>query len=387
MQLVAEAARNLARHMNVAVPDLRGAREWLAQAERHRLPLYALAAAIHAVLSPKDAFGFGGGDLLKKLALREGRRIQRASPALGLGAEGLERLLALGVLADGLGESTIMELAKAGVCDGTTTDIVGALARSPWWKNGRLIRLEPDAPAAAFVDAMLFGPSFPNGRAALSDWLFIALQENAATFGNRLGRILYDLHILDPTVPAAHPLDAKLVQMVEKKPERAVAFAMVASTEVPFWTANFAAHVALILAEGIAEPETKAIFLNNGANYLSVLGRREAALGAAQEAVGHYRDLALARPEAIAVEFARSLWVVGDLYADDGRPQLALTSLHEGIACLSSVFAAVPAAVVEIMQGLLQSYLTQCEALTREPDEALLAPIIEIFQRMSVQDP
>jgi hypothetical protein len=36
----------------------------------------------------------------------------------------------------------------------------------------------------------------PHGRAELPDWLFIALKENAATFGSRLGRILYDLDLL-----------------------------------------------------------------------------------------------------------------------------------------------------------------------------------------------
>ena len=38
---------------------------------------------------------------------REIRRVQETSKALGLGQEGLERLLALGVLADGLSESAV----------------------------------------------------------------------------------------------------------------------------------------------------------------------------------------------------------------------------------------------------------------------------------------
>jgi hypothetical protein len=100
------------------------------------------------------------------------------------------------VLADGLSESAVTALAKEGVCDGLASDIVPAIARSPWWKNGRLVRLEPDPPAAAFLDIALFGSTFPKGRDALSDWMFIALRENAATFGNQLGRILYDLHTL-----------------------------------------------------------------------------------------------------------------------------------------------------------------------------------------------
>ena len=189
-RLIEEAARNFATHTQKPMPDLREARRWLEASPPHRLPLYATAAAIHAVLSPREAFGLAGGELLKNLALREILRVRHTSEALGLGQEGLERLLALGVLADGLSERAVSELAKAGVCGGSKSDIVEALARSPWWKNGRLIRLEPDAPAAAFLDsALFFSPKFPKGRAALSDWMFIALQENAATFGNRLRRI------------------------------------------------------------------------------------------------------------------------------------------------------------------------------------------------------
>jgi hypothetical protein len=91
-----------------------------------------------------------------------------------------------------------------------------------------LIHLEPDAPAAAFLDIALFGHRFPEGQDALSDWMFVALEENAATFGNRLGRILYDLDALRSLRPkdeAAHPLDERLVRMVKEKPNRAASFA------------------------------------------------------------------------------------------------------------------------------------------------------------------
>ena len=45
--------------------------------------------------------------------------------------------------------------------------------------------------------------------------------------------------------------------------------------------------------------------LNNLANRLSALGRREAALAAAEEAVGLYRELAAARPDAFRPDLAR----------------------------------------------------------------------------------
>ena len=195
--LISEAAGNFAELVGKPVPDLRGARAWLEKSPmQHRLPLYATASAVHAVLSPNEMFGLSGAELVRQLALREGERARTTSRALGLGDEGLPRFLALGILADGLGEAAIQELAGAGVCGpGPTPDAVTALAKSPWWRAGRLIRLEPDAPAAAFLDQALFGPNFPHGRAELPGWLFIALKENAATFGSRLGRI-FDLDAL-----------------------------------------------------------------------------------------------------------------------------------------------------------------------------------------------
>ena len=185
-RLIEEAAGKLAERMGRATPDLGGARTWLAASPLNRLPLYATAAAIHTVLSPCEAFGLSGGELLRKLAARELDRVRPASESLGLGRKGLETLLALGVLADGLSEKAVTELARAGACRDAGADLIPALAGSPWWRRGRLMRLEPDAPAAAFVDRALFGSAFQRGRDVLPDWLFVALRENAASFGGRL---------------------------------------------------------------------------------------------------------------------------------------------------------------------------------------------------------
>jgi tetratricopeptide (TPR) repeat protein len=333
-KLIEEAARSFATVAQKAQPDLREAKSWLEASDRHRLPLYATAAAIHAVLSPKDAFGLEEAHLLKDLALREIRRARGASKALGLGEEGLERLLALGVLADGLSQSAVTALAKAGICYGAKADTVAALSRSPWWKNGRLVRLEPDAPAAAFLDMALFGQSFPKGRDTLSDWLYVALEENAATFGNRLGRILYDLDALRSLRPkgeVTHPLDERLVGMVTERPERAASFASVASGEVPPWAANFAAHVAMIMGKRAVEPEKKAAYFNSASGYLSTVGRREEALGAAQEAVDLYRGLARARPEAFTPDLAGSLNSLANALARLGLYHEALAAAHEAV--------------------------------------------------------
>jgi hypothetical protein len=122
--------------------------------------------------------------------------------------------------------------------------------------------------------------------------------------------------------------------------------------------------------------------LNNPANRLSDLGRREDALAAAEEAVRLRRALAAARPDAFGLELARSLWVLGDLKAEADDRDGGADLLAEGVRWLTPVFTAYPAAVRDLMAGLRQSYLACCEAGNRDPDTALLAPVLAVFQRL-----
>ncbi|ACB94890.1 tetratricopeptide repeat protein [Beijerinckia indica] len=370
--LIEEATRNFSTHTQLPTPDLREARRWLESSPLHQLPLYAMAAAIHAILSPKEAFGLAGAELLKQLARREICRVQSTSEALNLGREGLERLLALGVLADGLSENVISELAKAGVCENSNPDIVGALARSPWWKKGRLVRLEPDPIAAAFVDLTLFNPNFPKGRTALADWLFIALQENVATLGNRLGRVLYDLHTLQQSDEGTHPLEERLIEMVRDKPERALSFASIASVEQPIWAVNFAAHIALILAQKTIEPEVKAGYFNNAAGYLSYLGQHEEALAAAQEAVSFCRELARARPGAFTPNLAGSLNNLANTLSELGRHEEALAAAQEVAGLYRRLAQAHPEMFTPDLAGSLNNLANTLSELDRH-EEALAA--------------
>ena len=371
--LIGEAAENFAALVGKPVPDLRGASAWLERSPMHRLPLYATGAAVHAVLSPNEMFGLSGAELVRQLALREAERARTTSRALGLGDEGLPRFLALGILADGLSEAAVRELASAGVCGpGATPDAVTALARSPWWRAGRLIRLEPDAPAAAFLDWALFGPGFPHGRAELPDWLFIALKENAATFGSRLGRILYDLDALADEDKGTHALDACLARMVTDRPERASSFSSVASSEVPHWAANFAVRVASSLAEKAADPEIRARHFNNAGNYLSDLGRREEALTAAQEAADIRRELARARPEAFTPDLARSLNNLGNVLSGLGRREEALTAAQGAVDIRRELARSRPEAFTPDLARSLNNLAAMLSELGRR-EEALTA--------------
>ena len=342
-RLVGEAASKVAAQIGNQRPDLNGARAWLAKSSFNRLPLYATAAAIHAALSPSEAFGLSGAELMRNLAARELDRVRPASEALGLGRSGLETLLALGVVADGLNESAIGQLARAGLRQGAGSDLISKLAGSAWWRCGRLMRLEPDPPAAAFVDLALFGSSFPQGRNALPEWLFIACRENAASFGNRLARVLHDLHELRRSESAGeHPLERRLQDMLDEDPTRSAQFEAVARSDVPVWAANFAARVALILADVAGDPEVKALFLNNAASYLFSLGRQEEAHKAADEAASLYRSLAAARPEAFTPDLAGSLNNLAAVRSKLGSREEALSGGSRGGRSLSRACAGAP---------------------------------------------
>ncbi len=372
-RLIEETARNFVAQTKVPLPPLGEARRWLEAASMHRAPLYAMAAAIHAALSPKQAFGLGGGQLLKSLARRELDRVLPISKSLGLGERGLETLLALGVLADGLSEGAVEQLATSGACEGARPPFMSALVESPWWRRGRLLRLEPDPPAAAFFDLALFGEASPEGRADLPRWLFIASSENAATFGNRLARVLYDLHGLRSASGAgSHPLDERLVDMLAREPSRAVAFIQLAHADVPFWSANFAAHVALILAGTTDEPVTKAGYFNNAATYLSALGRREEALAAAREAMELYRDLARSRPEAFTPYLAGSLNNYANGLSELGRREEALAAAREAVDIRRDLARSRPEAFTPDLAMSLNNYANILSALGRR-EEALAA--------------
>ncbi len=342
--LIVEAAQHFAKKIGRAEPDLTPARSWLEQSPLHALPLFAMAAAVHAVLAPQDAFGLGGSQLMRDLAKREHRRVRAASRALGLGDEGLTRLLALGVLADGLSQKAVKTLTEAGAVDGDARDVVGALAGTPWWCNGRLVRLQPDRPAAAFMDLVLFPPSFASGRDELPDWLFMALEERADTFGERLGRIFYDLASLDRTNPGAHPLDAALINMLERDPARTETFAPVAHQESFHWAASFAISVATALVNRVENPVLRAPLLNNLANFHSNLAHHEEALSCAEQAVGLYRELACATPNTFAHGLATSLanlanrLLVFHRYEEAQQRAKEAVAVHRKLVRLSSTY-------------------------------------------------
>ncbi|MEI7940796.1 MAG: tetratricopeptide repeat protein, partial [Verrucomicrobiota bacterium] len=120
--------------------------------------------------------------------------------------------------------------------------------------------------------------------------------------------------------------------------------------------------------------------LNNLANVLRALGRREEALAHAQEAVRLYRQLAEARPDAFLPDLATSLAVHGNCLAALERHSEAMQATAEAIRLLAPPFAQVPAAFAPLMRAILQLYHRAAEAAQQPPDTELLAPVLEVLR-------
>ena len=119
--------------------------------------------------------------------------------------------------------------------------------------------------------------------------------------------------------------------------------------------------------------------LNNLANRLSALGRREEALAHAQESVRLDRQLAEARPDAFLPDLATSLAVHGNCLAALERHSEAMQATAEAIRLLAPPFAQVPAAFAPLMRAILQLYHRAAEAAQQPPDTELLAPVLEVL--------
>ena len=126
-----------------------------------------------------------------------------------------------------------------------------------------------------------------------------------------------------------------------------------------------------------------AMSLNNLGIMLNDLGRREDALAATNEAVEIYRQLARQRPDAFLPDLARSLNNLGTMLSDLGRREDAFQAAEEAVRVLIPFFLRIPAAFASWMSTMVRNYRARAEAAGKEPDEALLAPILEAFQYLT----
>ncbi len=119
-----------------------------------------------------------------------------------------------------------------------------------------------------------------------------------------------------------------------------------------------------------------ALSLNNLGIRLSELGRREEALGAAEEAAGLYRELAAARSDAFAHQLALSLSVLADRLEELGRAEEAAQRDLEAVQAIAPYFLRHPMPYAGQMIPIARDWMRRCEQLGQAPDTALLVPIV-----------
>ena len=116
----------------------------------------------------------------------------------------------------------------------------------------------------------------------------------------------------------------------------------------------------------------RALWLNNYANLLGDLGRREEALAAIEEAAGIYRDLAQARPDAFRPDLAGSLNNQAVHLAGLGRREEALAAIEEAVTIRRDLAQARPDAFRPNLAGSLNNQAVHLAGLGRR-EEALAA--------------
>jgi hypothetical protein len=113
--------------------------------------------------------------------------------------------------------------------------------------------------------------------------------------------------------------------------------------------------------------------LGNEALRLRGEGKREEALASAEEAVGHYRELAKDRRDAFLPDLAMSLNNLGVMQSGLGKREEALASAEEAVQLFQQLFLRIPAAFAYPLEVSLRNYLQRLADLGHSPEDDLTA--------------
>lgn len=325
-----DAATSFAKLTGVRGPSLEGTEKWLARDTANCLPLIAMAAGVHAVLTNSNEFALGAPELMHEIARREQTRVRRVSRSRGLGEYGLERLLGVAILSpEGLDPVRVKELGALDITPGLAGQaLLDAVRATPWWVCSpvggcRLPPIEPDRPAAAFLALALLDDPQPG----LPDWLYTAAQTTKRDFEPTLGRLAWDLAALSRDGQGSAPLDRALLEMIDRAPERAKDF-WDGFRYTTAYTASFGARVleeALKAEQDEQDPRSKYSILNSLTTAYHRSGRLDEALGAATQLVK------FARQSGNLTHIARALATQTPYLGSCGRHEYALTAISEAV--------------------------------------------------------
>lgn len=316
-KIAEEVSQNLAKLIKVRVPTLKRQSflEWCKADIRHNLPIFVVAAAIHAVLNPKNAYVLAGRDLLLALAEVELLRI-RSYSRRDLGNDfDLERLLALAILTpNGLHKDSILSLSQNQVCaQHSASNLFEAVQKTPFWVRrteengehspGHILRFQPDRPAAALFYLALSFDDEASPR--LPKWFSIVASQAGMSFGSILSRVSFDLSEIDEHASKAVEDNARL--MVRDTPSLMNMLSDLAYQGSSAFSAGFSIEITHHALARPRMPHDRGVLLENLTFLMMGQERHQEAIDLADEALQIRRLLARNENEAVLADLASGL--------------------------------------------------------------------------------
>ena len=225
-------------------------------------------------------------------------------------------------------------------------------------------------------------PNQPAVRAALSEVLAAVLPRivHLAVTAGHAG--LADLASLALQLAPQPDLAASLA---DQMPKHSVQLAALAAT----LTSQQVTHYRADAIDG--EPDATdrlAASLNNLSLRLGVLGQREEALAASEEATDTYRELAAARPDAFRPDLAGGLNNLSNRLGDLGRREDALAAIQEAVSIRRELAAALPDAFGPDLAGSLNNLSLRLGDLGRREDAlAAIQEAVSIRRELATARP
>ena len=351
----------------------------------HPLPLYTVAAAVHAVIEPAETLGLTGARIITALVERERRRLDAAGRNAGWGEKAGSRLAGLAALRADLDSSALCRLAAPCLQVGLPPpeQVVDAVESLGLSQQGRLPAASPDLVAAELLHQVLC-----DRPDLASDWLWETLSDPAAIEVRRLDRLAHDIAALHR--PDESILLSKLVGAVAGNAARAESWrTFLDSEDLGFRLSPVGIAIAdTLLAQPGLTDQDRAGILNNLSVRLGDAGDGAGALSAIREALETYRRLARDNPARFAANLATSLNNLSNGLRETGDLEGALAAIREAVDTYRPLEQDNPARFAPNLAMSLNN-LSSCLSDAGDGASALAATreAVDIYRRLARDHP
>ncbi|HXC91831.1 MAG TPA: tetratricopeptide repeat protein [Stellaceae bacterium] len=368
----------------------------LAQAQFGNPLNLVMAGVIALDRGPQAALALRRLDAARQIARRELRRLADLARSRQIGEDTIRHVVAFNGLAGGLPIADLLKtVADELTASHRSTDHLGELLTmlqqelpplSDAGQQPRLATIQPDLIGeAAIVEAFTGGPS---REAEAVEVIHRAYRLTGAAAAQSLIRIVQDFGYSTADPSATEPERSTgrrilgwLLTLAENidDPEQLIPIVDTLPVQTTILREQAAELTQRLVAHFVSKTQENddplaviysASLFNNLSVRLSDLGRREEALGAAEEAVDHYRALAAARPDAFTADLALSLNNCAIMLSEVGRREEALGAAKEAVDHYRALAAARPDAFTPDLAMSLNNLAIRLSDLGRR-EEAL----------------